>query len=107
MKIFISIIVISLAVLLIGCSNQNQFLKIPLKTEHPEAFQCTSDDGCTLQTTSCNNCNCPKAINKNYQIEIDCSAYFKKDMAYCNLYCFPATPKCINNSCVAVTEKDE
>jgi len=103
MTSFLIMILLSIIFLLMGCSNQNKLSEIPMEKDNPDAFYCDSDEECILQTTNCNNCGCPKAINKVYHVKIDCSEYINEDSAQCNVYCFPSKPKCIDNSCVAVT----
>ena len=96
------LIVLSMfAMLLVGCTvDETELAKIPDINDNPEAFVCTTDADCVMQSTSCFGCDCPIAINKDYFRPLNCE--HKPDQGYCDLYCYPSTPKCVNNSCVAV-----
>ena len=95
--IILSIILIS------GCQTNNyKPSEVPNIQDNPEAFMCISNEDCVMQETSCNNCNCPRAINKEYEKPLDCPNI--KDQAFCNLYCFPTVPKCINKTCQGISK---
>jgi hypothetical protein len=82
-------LLIPLLLLATGCQKD-----IP---SSPEAYTCTQDSDCVMQSTSCNNCNCPKAINKDYQVPLRCKNSINQP--YCDLYCNPSRPVCLDNIC--------
>jgi hypothetical protein len=73
--------------------------------EQPQEFNlsCTFDDDCTAQQTSCNGCACPIAVNKNSARSLTCPP---SNGPFCDLYCAPATPRCIGGACTMTMERD-
>ncbi|MBD3155220.1 MAG: hypothetical protein GF368_01015 [Candidatus Aenigmarchaeota archaeon] len=98
---YILLLLIIFVVLLVGFTeNSVEPVKIPNINDNPEAFYCDADVDCVMQSISCNNCDCPIAINKNFVQPLNCE--YKSEQPYCDLYCYPSVPKCINNSCTAI-----
>lgn len=67
---------------------------------------CLTDQDCTTTITVCGGCSCGSPVNVLYaakyqqQLPQLCQAYTGP---FCQLYCLPQTPRCINQRCALNT----